>query len=73
MTDLSSLLLSTAETAKLLGVSIRTWYTWDQLGKIPKPVRIGRKLFWRRDEITAWIEAECPPRDDWIFRPKKYS
>jgi predicted DNA-binding transcriptional regulator AlpA len=71
MTDLSSILLPTAEAAKLCGVSIRTWYTWDQLGKIPKPLRVGRKLFWRRDEITAWIDEHCPPRDDWDFCPKK--
>jgi len=50
---------------------VRTWYTWDQLGKIPKPVRIGRKLFWRHEELLTWIDADCPPRDDWIFRPKK--
>jgi len=68
MTDLSNLLLPTAEAAKLCGVSIRTWYTWDQLGKIPKPIHVGRKLFWRRDELSAWIDAECPERDDWIFK-----
>jgi len=71
MTDLSTILLPTSEAAKLCGVSIRTWYLWDQLGKIPKPIRVGRKLLWRRDELTAWIDASCPERDDWIFRPKK--
>jgi len=69
--DLSSILLPTAVAAKLCGVSIRTWYLWDQLGKIPTPVRIGRKLFWRRDELSAWFDASCPPREEWIFRPKK--
>ena len=72
MTDSSSILLPSAEAAKLCGVSVRSWYTWDQLGKIPKPVRIGRKLFWRRDELLAWIDQECPQRSDWIFRPKKF-
>ena len=62
------ILLPTANAAGLLGVSIRTWYTWDQLGKIPKPVRVGRKLFWRRDELLSWVDADCPERKDWIFR-----
>jgi len=65
------ILLPTADAAGLLGISIRTWYTWDQLGKIPQPVRIGRKLFWRREELLAWIDADCPKREDWGFRPHK--
>jgi len=72
MIDISTILLPSAEAAKLCGVSVRSWYTWDQLGKIPKPVRIGRKLFWRRDELLAWIDQDCPKRSDWIFRPKKF-
>lgn len=62
------ILLPTVEAAQLLGVSVRTWYTWDQLGKIPKPLHIGRKLFWRHDELLAWIDDGCPEREDWIFR-----
>ena len=65
------ILLSTAKAAALIGVAKRTWYKWDQLGSVPKPVRINMKLFWRRDELLAWIDADCPKRADWTFRPKK--
>jgi predicted DNA-binding transcriptional regulator AlpA len=68
---IEQVLLSSSESARLIGITLRTWYSWDVLGKIPKPVHIGRHLFWRRDELLAWIEADCPKRDDWIYRPKK--
>ena len=67
----SSILLTTAEAAALVGFKVRTWYTWDQLGYIPKPIKIGAKLFWRRDELLDWIDTECPRREDWVYRPKK--
>ena len=63
--------MPTADAARLCGVAVRSWYTWDQLGKIPTPIHIGRKLFWRRDELLAWIDAGCPDRENWIFRPPK--
>ena len=64
-------LLSTSQAAALVGVKIRTWYTWDRLGFVPKPVKISKKLFWRREELLAWIDEDCPKREDWLYRPKK--
>ena len=67
----SSILLPTNEAAALVGANVRTWYTWDQLGFVPKPIRIGAKLFWRRAELLDWIDAGCPKREDWVYRPRK--
>jgi predicted DNA-binding transcriptional regulator AlpA len=67
------ILLTSSQTANLFGVSLRTWYTWDQIGKIPKPLKIGKKLFWRRDELLEWIDSDCPNRNDWNFNNKKKS
>jgi predicted DNA-binding transcriptional regulator AlpA len=64
-------LLLSSESAKMIGITQRSWYSWDILGKIPKPLHIGKKFFWRRDELFAWIEADCPKREDWIYRPKR--
>lgn len=64
------ILISSDQAAAMVGIKLRTWYTWDLLGNIPKPIHIGRKLFWRRDELHAWIAAGCPKREDWIYRPK---
>lgn len=66
-----SVLLTTVEAAALVGVKVRTWYTWDQLGYIPKPIKIGEKLHWRRRELLDWVDAGCPRREDWYYRPRK--
>jgi predicted DNA-binding transcriptional regulator AlpA len=68
-TTLEPLLLTAAEAAALCGKSSRTWRTWHSAGWIPRPMRIGRSLLWRRDELTAWIAAGCPARNFWQFRP----
>lgn len=38
------------------------------LGIVPRPVRIGRSVFWRPEEVAAWIEAGCPDRKTWDQR-----
>jgi predicted DNA-binding transcriptional regulator AlpA len=59
------LLLTAAESAALCHVCLRTWRAWDAMGKIPQPVRIGRSVFWRPQELAAWVEEGCPRRDIW--------
>lgn len=59
------LLLTANQAAALCNVSLRTWRAWDAAGKIPRPVRIGRKVFWRPEELRAWVAAECPDRVTW--------
>jgi predicted DNA-binding transcriptional regulator AlpA len=56
----SKLLLRAAEVGALMGASER--WIWDKAsaGKLPKPLRIGRFVRWRRRDIEAWIEAGCP-------------
>ena len=61
----SLLLLSAAQAAARCCITLRTWRTWDSGGQIPRPVRIGRSIFWRADELRAWIDAGCPRRQDW--------
>jgi predicted DNA-binding transcriptional regulator AlpA len=59
------LLLTASEAAAMLRVKERTWRTWDAMGRIPKPIRIGRKPFWRPEDIKAWIAVGCPDRETW--------
>jgi predicted DNA-binding transcriptional regulator AlpA len=59
------LLLTAAEAATRCGCSLRTWRTRDRLGLTPPPVRIGRSLYWRPEELAAWVEAGCPDRKTW--------
>lgn len=55
-----SLLVSTTQLAKLLQLSVRSVWRLRSAGKLPREVRIGRCVRWRRDEILAWIHAGCP-------------
>ncbi len=62
------LLLRAPEAAALCGIRVRTWRTWDNSGKIPRPIRMGRSTYWRIDELRAWAAAGCPQRRDWETR-----
>jgi len=64
-TESPLLLLSAAEAARRCGCSVRTWRTWDRSGFTPLPIRIGRSLYWRPQELAAWVEAGCPDRQAW--------
>ena len=63
-----TLLLTAKQAAKICSKSLRTWRTWDSAGWIPRPVKIGRSVFWRADELRAWVEAGCPRRAEWEAR-----
>ncbi|MCA9196012.1 MAG: helix-turn-helix domain-containing protein [Planctomycetales bacterium] len=53
-------LITVAELANLLGVSVRTVWRKESTGYLPHPVRIGGLVRWRRNEIMQWIEDGCP-------------
>lgn len=59
-------LLTTGDLAELLATSIRTVHRLNSSGMIPKPLYVGRRPRWRRDEILAWIESGCPDRQHWV-------
>jgi predicted DNA-binding transcriptional regulator AlpA len=61
----TQLLVSAQQASSLCGKSLRTWRTWDVTGRIPKPIRIGRSIFWRPKELQAWVDAGCPDRITW--------
>ncbi len=58
-------LLSADATAKLLDAARSTLYAWDQEGRIPQPVRIGSRTYWRGSELQEWVAAGCPCRERW--------
>ncbi len=60
-----SLAISAKELARLLGVSLRQVWRLNSAGKLPKPLRLGGSVRWRRDEIVAFVEAGCPDRQTW--------
>ena len=61
----ASPLLNARMAAALCGLGLSTWWRYLSSGKVPAPVRIGGSVRWRRDELYAWMEADCPPREKW--------
>jgi predicted DNA-binding transcriptional regulator AlpA len=61
----SPLLLTARQVAFLLGKSLRTLRTWDALGLIPRPMRIGRSTLWSLEELRAWVNSGCACRSKW--------
>jgi predicted DNA-binding transcriptional regulator AlpA len=59
------LLLDARAAARLCGVSRSHFLAMHSAGKVPLPVRLGRRTLWRGAELAAWIEAGCPARDRW--------
>jgi predicted DNA-binding transcriptional regulator AlpA len=63
MPDISSdlaRLIDAKVAAHRLGISIRTLRRLSDAGNGPRPIRVGRCLRWRSDQLTAWINAGCP-------------
>jgi len=59
------LLIADVVAAGIAGVSRAHWHRLRAAGKLPPPVRLGRKVLWRRLEIEAWIIAGCPDARAW--------
>lgn len=60
-----SILLSSHYAAELIGCSVQALRNWHLYGRVPVPIVVGNRLYWRRDEILRWIDAGCPNREEW--------
>ena len=58
-------LLDAREAAAMCGISRSLWLALHNSGGIPLPVRLGRRVLWRKEELSAWIKAGCPSRQVW--------
>ena len=58
-------LLTAADVARLLSVTVRHVRSLDASGRLPRPIRLGRAVRWSRSELLAWIDAGAPSRDRW--------
>ena len=48
-------MLKAADVLKLLNISRATLTRWQQKGLLPKPIKIGRTVFWRATELHKHI------------------
>ena len=54
------LMMTADELAETLCISKRQVWRLKAKGDIPKPVRIGSSVRWRRSDILQWIAEGCP-------------
>ena len=58
----SAELLSVRDVAALLGgCSTRHLYRMVDAGRMPRPLKLGGLVRWRRAEVLEWISDGCPP------------
>jgi len=59
------LLIDAQAAADLCGLSRSGWWGLHASGRVPLPVRLGKRTLWRRAELADWTAAGCPPRTRW--------
>ena len=59
-------LLTRSDLARFLNVSEKTINRWYAERKGPPRVKVGRKVFYRKEAVLEWIarQEEVPPRSD---------
>jgi excisionase family DNA binding protein len=62
-------LMTAKDVAVALSVSKRHVWRLAASRQLPAPVRIGRLVRWRAEELNAWIAAGCPTRERWDAIP----
>lgn len=63
--DQPPLMIRAPEAARLVGISLRHFKSLNSSGRLPGPIRLGKAVCWRVDELRQWIQAGCPERTKW--------
>jgi predicted DNA-binding transcriptional regulator AlpA len=53
------LLLSASEAGEYIGCTISDIFSWSDSGKMPGPINIDKREFWRRKDIEEWVNNGC--------------
>jgi excisionase family DNA binding protein len=53
-------LLDVRAVAGVLGCSARHVYRLADAGRMPRPLKLGQLVRWRRGELLGWIADGCP-------------
>jgi predicted site-specific integrase-resolvase len=56
-TSLLNEYFSREQLAAELGVHVKTLEVWDRFGKGPPATRFARKVLYRREGVTAWLQS----------------
>lgn len=65
-------LLDVNQVCRVLNLGRTAFYSLRSSQKFgPMPIKLNRKLLYRRREILDWIESGCPSRYQWQQRSEK--
>lgn len=64
-TEVAPLMVDRRQLAEILKVSPRLIQKLQASAHLPAPIRLGRAVRWRGEEIRSWVDAGCPQRDCW--------
>ncbi len=53
-------MMDVKEMARFLHISIVTLYKLISLGRVPAPVKLGRRTLWPVENVKAWVAEGCP-------------
>lgn len=56
------ILLGLEGAAAFCGMTDREFWAHHANGRVPMPVKIGRRLHFRRADLVAWVDMGCPSR-----------
>jgi predicted DNA-binding transcriptional regulator AlpA len=61
-----ALLLSGPDVSRRLGIGISHLHGLRRAGQLPlTPIRLGRAVRFRADELARWVAAGCPAAAKW--------
>lgn len=56
-------IMSVEEVSSVLDVTAHTLYIWRADGRGPKFVKLGRTVFYRRQDVQDWIDSNVVTKD----------
>jgi excisionase family DNA binding protein len=59
--SLAAAMLGVQDVADLLKCSRRHVYRMADAGKMPRPIKLGTLVRWRRRDLDQWLSDGCPP------------
>ncbi|MFH1421633.1 MAG: hypothetical protein ABIH42_02825 [Planctomycetota bacterium] len=59
------LLISAEEAASILDIALATFWRFHSSGRVPLPIKLGRRTLWRKQELFDWVATGCPNRQKW--------
>lgn len=59
------LAVAAKQAASMCGVSTAMWWKMKNSGRCPAPVKLGRRLLWRVEDLRQWVADGCPAPSAW--------